>query len=72
MYSTTYTSNYYGTLSADGTTVTMEDENPDAGHGYFGPMSYAGGAIVLNVEGNKLTVASAYNGGVANYVATKQ
>ena len=72
MYSTTYTSNYYGTLSADGTTVTLEDENPEAGHSFYGPMSYAGGAIVLNVEGNTLTVASAYGDNVANYVATKQ
>jgi hypothetical protein len=71
MYSTVYTANYYGTLSADGTTITLEDENAKAGHGYFGPMSNAG-AIVLTVEGNTLKVASAYNGAVANYVATKQ
>ena len=72
MYSTVYTGNYYGTLSADGKTITLEDENASLGHGYFGPMSYAGGPIVLTVDGNTLKVASAYNGNVANYVATKK
>ena len=72
MYSTVYKANYYGTLSEDGTTITLEDVNPSSGHGYFGPMSYAGGAIVLTVEGNTLKVASAYSGNVANYVATQK
>ena len=72
MYSTVYTSNYYGTLSEDGKTITLEDENPDSGHGYFGPMSYAGANIVLTVDGNTLTVASAYSGQVANYVAKQK
>lgn len=72
MYSTEYRSNYYGTLSADGTTITLEDADSNSPHGHFGPMAYAGGPIVLTVDGNSLTVASAYNGAVANYVATKQ
>ena len=72
MGSTEYRSNYYGTPSADGTTITLEDADSNSPHGYFGPMAYAGGPIVLTVDGNSLTVASAYNGAVANYVATKQ
>lgn len=72
MGSTEYRSNYYGTPSADGTTITLEDADSNSPHGYFGPMAYAGGPIVLTVDGNTLTVASAYNGAVANYVATKQ
>ena len=70
MYSTVYTANYYGTLSEDGKTITLEDAG--SGHGNFGPLSYAGGPIVLTVDGNTLKVDSAYNGNVANYVATKQ
>lgn len=70
MSSTVYTSNYYGTLSADGTTITLEDAT-NSGHGNFGPLSYAGG-VILSVEGNTLKVASAFKGNVANYVATKQ
>lgn len=72
MSSTEYRSNYYGTPSADGTTVTLEDADLNSPHGNFGPLAYSGGPIVLSVDGNKLTVASAYNGQVANYVATKQ
>ena len=69
--STTYTSNYYGTLSEDGTTITLEDANPNSPHGYFGPLAYQSDSpIVLTVEGNTLKVASAYSGKVSNYVAT--
>ena len=69
--STTYTSNYYGTLSEDGTTITLEDANPNSPHGYFGPMAYQSDSpVVLTVEGNTLKVASAYSGNVSNYVAT--
>ena len=64
---------YYGTLSSDGKTITLDDVDPNGmGHGQFGPLSYAGGPIVLTVDGNTLKVDSAYNGNVANYVATKQ
>ena len=71
MGSTTYTSNYYGTLSEDGTTITLEDANPNSPHGYFGPLAYQPDSpIVLTVEGNTLKVASAYGGQVSNYVAT--
>ena len=59
---------YYGTLSADGKTISLEDAE-QYGHPYHGPLSYAG-PIDLTVEGNTLTVASAYNNAVANYVAT--
>ena len=69
--STTYTSNYYGTLSEDGTTITLEDANSSSPHGYFGPLAYQSDSpIVLTVEGNTLKVASAYSGQVSNYVAT--
>lgn len=68
-YSSEYKSNYYGVLSADGTTITLEDANGN--HNEFGPVEYAGG-VVLNVEGNTLTVSSAFNGNVSNYVATKK
>ena len=71
MGSTTYTSNYYGTLSEDGTTITLEDANPNSPHGYFGPLAYQSDSpVVLTVEGNTLKVASAYSGQVSNYVAT--
>ena len=73
MGSTVYTSDYYGTLSDDGTTITLEDANSSSPHGYFGPLSYQSDSpIVLTVEGNTLKVASAYSGQVANYVATKK
>ena len=69
MGSTTYTSNYYGTLSEDGTTITLEDAASP--HGYFGPMGIqSDGPVVLTVEGNTLKVASCYSGQVSNYVAT--
>ena len=71
MASTKYTSNYYGTLSEDGTTITLEDANPNSPHGYFGPLAYQSDSpIVLTVEGNTLKVARAYSGQVSNYVAT--
>ena len=64
---------YYGTLSSDGKTITLDDVDPNGmGHGQFGPLSFAGGPIVLTIEDNTLKVASAYNGNVANYVATKK
>ena len=61
---------YYGTLSADGTTIELEDAE-QYGHPYFGPLSYAG-PISLTVEGNTLKVSSAYNNAVGSYVATKK
>lgn len=72
MYSTKYTANYYGTLSGDGKTITLEDAGSP--HGNFGPINYsAEGSIVLtvNVDGS-LSVASAYSGNVKDYVATKK
>ena len=63
--------NYYGTLSDDFTTITLEDENAYQGHGGFGPMGIQmDGPVVLTVEGNTLKVASCYSGYVVNYVAT--
>ena len=59
---------YYGTLSEDGKTISLEDAE-EYGHPEFGPLSY-NGPVDLTVEGNTLTVASAFNGAVANYVAT--
>ena len=62
--------NYYGTLSEDGTTIALEDENPNSGHSGFGPAAYQSDApLVLTVEGNTLKVASAFSGYVTNYVA---
>ena len=61
---------YYGTLSADGTTISLEDAE-EYGHPEYGPLSY-NGPVDLVVEGNTLKVSSAFNGAVANYVATKQ
>ena len=58
-------------LSADGTTITLEDENAYVGHSGFGPAAVQPDSpIVLTVEGNTIKVASAFNGCVANYVAT--
>ena len=61
---------YYGTLSDDGKTISLEDAEKN-GHPYFGPMIYVG-PVTLTVEGNTLKVASAYSNAVANYVATKK
>ena len=62
--------NYYGTLSEDGKTIALEDENPNTGHSGFGPAaSQSDAPLVLTVEGNTLKVASAYSGYVENYVA---
>ena len=61
--------NYLGTLSEDGSTITLEDENAYQSHGGFGPMAMHG-PVVLTVEGNTLKVASCYSGYVVNYVAT--
>ena len=71
-YGTPYSGSYYGTLSADGTTITLEDA-ASMGHGSFGPMSYsATNPIVLNVTEGKLTASAAPFGYLNNYVATKQ
>ena len=65
-----YKGNFYGVLSADGTTITLEDENAYVGHSGFGPAAVQPDSpIVLTVEGNTIKVASAFNGSVANYVA---
>ena len=70
-YGTPYSGNYYGTLSEDGTTITLEDENPSSGHKGFGPLQYQQNPVLeLTVEGNTLKVASCYSGYVVNYVAT--
>ena len=66
MYGTPYSSSYYGTLSEDGTTVTLEDA---ATHNGYGPLQYHG-AAVLTVEGNTLKAASLYSNYVQNYVLT--
>ena len=66
MYGTPYSSSYYGTLSEDGTTVTLEEA---ATHNGFGPLQYHG-AAVLTVDGNSLKAASLYSGYVQNYVIT--
>lgn len=70
-YGTPYSGNFYGTLSEDGTTITLEDANPNSGHGGFGPLQYQSSPVLeLTVEGNTLKVASCYSGYVVNYVAT--
>ena len=69
-YGTYGAGSYLGTLSSDGSTITLED-NAQYGHPYHGPMS-ASGTIVLQVTDGTLTVSSAYNNAVANYVATKK
>ena len=66
MYGTPYSSSYYGTLSEDGTTVTLEEA---ATHNGFGPLQYHG-AAVLTVDGNSLKAASLYSNYVQNYVIT--
>ena len=63
---------YYGTLSADGKTITLEDANPSSPHSGFGPMEYSStNPIVLNVSDGKLTASTALYGYLSNYVATR-
>ena len=61
MWGTAYAVNCHGTLSEDGTTITIEDGT----HMFFGPTS----GIVLNVEGNTITCNSAFWGYLTDYVA---
>ena len=61
---------YWGTLSADGATIELEDAE-EYGHPEFGPLSY-NGPVTLVVGDGTLTVATAFNGAVASYVATKK
>jgi len=70
-YGSPMSGNYYGTLSEDGTTITLEDANPSSGHTGFGPLQYQPSPVLeLTVEGNTLKVASCYGGNIVNYVAT--
>lgn len=70
-YGSPMSGNYYGTLSEDGTTITLEDANPNSGHTGFGPLQYQQNPVLeLTVEGNTLKVASCYGGNIVNYVAT--
>lgn len=70
-YGSPMSGNYYGTLSEDGTTITLEDANPSSGHTGFGPLQYQPSPVLeLTVEGNTLKVASCYGGYIVNYVAT--
>lgn len=70
-YGSPMSGNYYGTLSEDGTTITLEDANPSSGHQGFGPLQYQQNPVLeLTVEGNTLKVASCYGGNIVNYVAT--
>ena len=67
-WGTLYSGSYYGTLSADGKTITLEDVNPSSGHGTFGPLSYQPETtIVLTVGTGTLTCASTYSGNIVNY-----
>ena len=70
-YGSPMSGNYYGTLSEDGTTITLEDANPSSGHQGFGPLQYQQNPVLeLTVEDNTLKVASCYGGNIVNYVAT--
>ena len=58
-----YSGSYYGTLSADGKTISLEQRTAHTCYpGLDAP-------IVLTVEGNTLSVSSAYWGYVTDYVA---
>lgn len=71
-YGTPMSGSYYGTLSADGKTITLEDANPSSGHSAFGPMAYSStNPIVLNVSDGTLTASTAPYGNINNYVATR-
>ena len=71
-YGSPMSGSYYGTLSADGKTITLEDANPSSGHSAFGPMAYSStNPIVLNVSDGTLTASTAPYGNINNYVATR-
>ena len=64
-----YSSSYYGTLSEDGKTVTLEDATD--GHMLLAPIQYNDPAeVVLTLEGNSLVVAEAFTGYIVDYVLT--
>lgn len=72
-YGTPYSGSYYGTLSADGKTITLEDVNPSSGHSTFGPLSYQlETTIVLTVGTGTLTCASTYGGNITNYTLSNK
>lgn len=56
-FTTVYTSDYYGTLSEDGKTITLEDVNPNSPHGWYGP---ANGATLTVEEDGSLTGSPLY------------
>lgn len=62
MYGTPYSGTYYGTLSEDGKTITLEDVST---HMFFGPAT----GLQLTVEGNTISFTEAFYGYVTNYVA---
>lgn len=67
-YGTSYSGSYYGTLSEDGKTITLEDVNTSMGHGAFGPLQYQSSTTIeLTVGNGTLTCTSAYSSYLTNY-----
>ena len=71
--------NYYGELSADGTTILLSDDpnfNGGYGHASLCPImdeNYAPSTLAISVTSDgKLQFANGFNGYVSNYTATKQ
>ena len=70
-YGSPMSGSYYGSLSADGKTITLEDVS--SGHQAFGPLSYQPETtIVLTVGTGTLTCASTYGGYITNYTLSNK
>ena len=71
----TKSGNYYGVLSDDGKNILISDVDNTNPHGTYGPIvdsSYSPTTLSLAIGNNQITIASAFNGMLLNYTATKQ
>ena len=70
MYGTTYSGTYVGTVSDDGKTLTLNDEDTNKGsHGGIGPVTNI--VLTLSDDGKTLSCASTIASYISNYTAIK-
>lgn len=66
---------YYGVLSDDGKNILISDVNSSSPHAVYGPIqdsNYNPTTLSLAIDNNQITIASAFNGYILDYTATKQ